>query len=100
MENRGFFTRVGIEGVATQPIIPFALYNSWAFTHNGDPAVVKNFTGQPMSVLLLDISGRLIQTLESHPGEDLTIDGEQLPAGTYLVKATAGTAVQTFRLVK
>lgn len=100
MDNRGFFKPVGVEGLADESAIPLALYNSWAFTHYGDPAVVKNFTNQPMNVLLMDISGRLIQTLESHPGEDLTIDGEQLPAGTYLVKATAGTAVQTFKLVK
>ncbi len=100
MDNRGFFDAVGIEATQTAPKVPFALYNSWAFTHVGEQAVIRNFTNQPMSVTLFDISGKALQHAQHFQGTELPLDGSQLTPGTYIIKVAAGEDVQTFRLVK
>lgn len=100
MVNRGFLGGNSIETLGT-PITPaFQLSNTWGFTFNGEAAVLKNTTGQPMTVNVIDISGKTINTLVNLQGDVFYLSGEQLVPGTYILQVVAGKHVQQFKLLK
>ncbi|CAN5180663.1 hypothetical protein BH09BAC1_BH09BAC1_02270 [soil metagenome] len=100
MLNRGFFNTVGLTTSKTSPEASFAIYNSWAFTYGSEPAIVKNYTGHPMSLTLFDVTGNTLQYHEGLMGENFTFNGNELAPGCYIIKLSAGNAMQTFKLVK
>lgn len=100
MVNRGFIGGVGIQSVGNASKPGFALINSYGFTFNGEAAVLENYTNQPFSITVYDISGKVINQLESLTGSTYYLSGQQLTSGTYLIKVSAGSSTQTFKLVK
>lgn len=99
MVERGFLGEVGLETISKTETPAFALHNTHGFTFNGEQAVLINYTQQNMDVALFDVSGRLVMK-KSMAGHFNYLDGGQLSKGTYLLKVTAGSATQTFKLIK
>ncbi len=100
MVERGFLNGVGIETVNTTDVLDFELLNSHGFTFNGESAILRNHTGLPVSITVYDIAGKAIKQLDNLNGDNYYLSGDQLTAGTYIIKVSAGGAVNTFKLVR
>jgi Zn-dependent metalloprotease len=100
MVERGFLNGVGIETIDQAEASDFELLNTQGFTFNGESAILENHTGLPLSITVYDISGKAIKQFGNLVGSTHYLSGEQLAAGTYIVRVSAGNAVQIFRLVK
>lgn len=99
MVQRGFLNGVGVENVSKTELPAFELYNTQGFTFNGESAVLVNHTQENISLMMYDVSGR--QVLQANlVGPMNYLDGSQLAKGTYILKVTAGSATQTFKLIK
>jgi Zn-dependent metalloprotease len=100
MVERGFLNGVGIETDNKTDELGFELLNSHGFTFNGESAILRNHTGLPMTVTVYDISGKAIKQLNNLNSDNYYLSGEQLTAGTYIIRVSAGGAVRTYKLVR
>lgn len=99
MVARGFLGGVSVETVSQNEAPAFELHNTQGFTFNGESAVLVNHTQENISLAMYDVSGRLVMQANLS-GRVNYLDGNQLSHGTYILKVTAGSATQTFKLAK
>jgi len=100
MVERGFLNGVGVETVRKTETPAFELSNTYGFTFNGESAILQNHTGLPMSISVYDVSGRTIKQFDNLMGSIHYLNGAQLASGVYIIRVSAGVAMQTFRLAR